>query len=248
MLDDLEIFVINLDRSTERMQMMDARLEKLGLRYTRVPAVDGSTVDLAAETMIDAVKYSRAHGKSVVPSEVGCYVSHYNTMKEFLLRSNKKYALVLEDDMLFDDGFMAALESLLKNESWDMVKLNGLKSRRGNVRKARLTERHWLAVNFFPQSKSGAYLINRKAAEAYTAKLMPMFMPFDHEFTKFWKYGLRGFSVLPFPAKEDGAPSLIDYMALRRGRKPWYKRLDHALYEAYVTIMRLMYAASTLRK
>ena len=239
MFTNLETYVINLDRSPERMRNMQTRLENLGLCHVRVPAVDGKDYKLTGNE-VNALKYARACGKiSVPPSEIGCYVSHYNTMKEFLDHSDKNYALVLEDDMLFEDGFMQALESLLEIGTWDVVKFNGTNDV-GNIRLEKLSEHYWLGVNYFRLNLSGAYLINRKAAAAYVTKLMPMFVPFDHEFTKFWKYGLRGYSVLPFPTKEDGTPTTISYAS---NRKPWYKRGSHAFYECCVIIMRSLQAA-----
>ena len=41
MFKDLEVYVINLDRSPERMADMKKKLSALGLEYKRIPAVDG---------------------------------------------------------------------------------------------------------------------------------------------------------------------------------------------------------------
>ena len=37
----MDVFVINLDRSTARRETMEARLAALGLPYTRFAAIDG---------------------------------------------------------------------------------------------------------------------------------------------------------------------------------------------------------------
>ncbi|MDR2098493.1 MAG: glycosyltransferase family 25 protein [Rickettsiales bacterium] len=239
MSDDLEILVINLDRSPERMREMEARLRRLGLRYTRVPAVDGRQASFTKRE-VDAWKYSLAHGKLITPSEVACYISHYSAIRAFAENPRKKFALILEDDMEFDGDFADVVAALLKNHSWDMVKLNGNHAG-GNVSVARITSGRRLVANAFHQSKAGAYLINKKAARSYARKMLPMFVPLDHELVKYWKYGIRGYSVHPFPSRETGAPSTIDYAQVRRNRKPWYRKGPTLAYKSYIALRRALH-------
>ena len=42
----MRIFLINLDRSPQRLAFMTAQLNALGLRAERLPAVDGKQIDL----------------------------------------------------------------------------------------------------------------------------------------------------------------------------------------------------------
>jgi glycosyl transferase family 25 len=161
-------------------------------------------------------------------------------MKEFAEKSGKRFALILEDDMEFDSDFADVLFRLLRDDSWDMVKLNGAHSG-GNLPVGRLSPKHSLAANLFHQSKSGAYLVNKKAARSYVSKMLPMFVPLDHEFVKFWKYGVRGYSVAPFPSREGGAPSTIDYAQVRKNRLPWYGRLPMLLYKSYIALRRIVH-------
>jgi len=241
---DLEIYVINLDRSQDRMLMMTERLEKLSLPYKRVSAVDGSHVKFGRHE-INAGKYLFAHGKIPQPGEIGCFMSHYSVMSEFIKHSEKEYALIFEDDMVFDSDFKDVISALLERRDWDMVKLNSVHGG-GNVGLKPLCTGRFLALNLFHQSKAGAYIVNRSAAKNYIAEMLPMFVPFDHEFMKFWKYNIRSFSVLPSPSWEswEGART-IDYDAVRRGRKPWY-RPSVALYRSYIGIRRIMYVLSAL--
>ena len=42
-MDDLEVYLINLDRSQDRLQFMDKKLRNMNLKYKRISAVDGQS-------------------------------------------------------------------------------------------------------------------------------------------------------------------------------------------------------------
>lgn len=245
-MNNLVIYLINLDRSPERLSAMQEKLSKLGLKFVRVPAIDGKKTEFT-DKQVNAKKYSLLHGKYITPTEVACYISHYNTMVEFL-KSDKKFALVLEDDMIFSDKFLDVLSALLKkSDDWDLVKLNGGHSG-GNVKYRNILPNVNLVWNLFHQSKTGAYLMNRKAAESYVKKMLPMFVPIDHEYIKFWKYGLRGFSVFPFPSWEEDGPSTIDYKMVKKNRKPWYKKFPTFGYKIFIALRRIVWVLTQVIK
>jgi len=238
----LRVYVLNLKRSPERLKRMTSRLNALGIPFKRLAAVDGRTTEFT-ERECDSRRYELAVGKKTTPTEIGCFVSHYNALVAFLSDTKAEFALVLEDDMNFSDDFAEVLDALVARKDWDMVKLNG-RHRGGYVRSRRLNSRYELVKNLFHQSDCGAYIMNRKAARSYMKKLYPMFVPIDHEFVKFWKYGLRGFCVRPFPAHTEGSKSTIDYAALKAGRKPWYRKLPTAFYKSFIAVRRMIYVAT----
>ena len=237
--DRLEILLINLDRSPERFTQMKERLSNLNLPFRRVSAVDGKIVNFTSNE-IDASAYERYHGKYVTPTEVACYISHYNVLKVFIEESEKKFALILEDDMVFCDEFLEILDRLLEqHQDWDMVKLNGTNSWGGPITHKVVYKDYKLVLHLFHQAKSGAYLVNRKAAQSYIDKLLPMTVPYDHEFIKYWKYQIRLFSVVPFPAWEKQESSTIDYAMIKKNRKPWYQRVNTLTYRTGIILKRL---------
>ncbi len=240
-MDDLEVYLINLDRSQDRLQLMDKKLRNMNLKYKRISAVDGQSA-LFSPNEIDEEKYSLAHGKYTTPTEIACFMSHYNAIVDFYNNSRKKYALILEDDMDFDDDFCDVVRDILRLDCWDVVKLNGAHGG-GRARHCRINEKYSLVFNWFHQSKSGAYLINKVAAFAYIQKMLPMFVPFDHEFIKYWKYGLRGYSVYPFPCREGGISktSTIDYKMVKKNRKPFFKKFPTLCYKMFIALRRIVW-------
>jgi glycosyl transferase family 25 len=240
--EELDCLLINLDRSPERLRKMQKKLSEMEVPFCRVSAVDGKTM-VFTDSEINVAEYEKCHGKRITPTEVACNISHYNALKTFVA-GNKNFALILEDDVDFCANFKPILEELLTlREDWDFVKLNGTPSWAFPVTFKKLASNYRLVVNWMHQGKAGAYLVNRRAAERLIEGLLPMKVPFDHEFIKFWKYDIRLFSVNPFPAWEKGEPSTIDYEEMRKNIKPWYKRGTTLLYRTKILVQRFYYAA-----
>jgi GR25 family glycosyltransferase involved in LPS biosynthesis len=77
---------INLDRSEARRAVVEAQIERFDLkdRYTRFAAIDGA---------------SRPPAGGLKPGEVGCFLSHYEVLREHA--GDGRHVHVLEDDVVF---------------------------------------------------------------------------------------------------------------------------------------------------
>lgn len=235
----LDCLVINLDRSPERFSQMQEQLDFFDLPFRRISAVDGKKVTFTKRE-INVAAYERCHGKYVTPTEVACYISHYKALQAFV-QGDKEYALILEDDMVLSEDFLFIVQDLIEHySSWDMVKLNGC-HRAFPVAQRESYKDYKLVINLFQQTKSGAYLVNRIAAKNYLKDLLPMVVPYDHEFTKQWKYNIKICSVVPFPTWEKGEDSTIDYVMVNKYKKPWYKRIKTLEYRTNIALKRIWY-------
>lgn len=94
--------LINLDRSTDRLNRMKDQLNKLGIEYSRIDAIDGSKL---SDNQISQITYPLSHYESkfrftreLTRGEIGCFLSHRKCWSE-LLRSNHRFALIMEDDI-----------------------------------------------------------------------------------------------------------------------------------------------------
>jgi len=92
-----KVYVINLDRDTERLQNMKQQLDKLNIEFTRFPAVLGSQVKKSHHLTELCLKYCTDGVK-------GCAISH-KMIWEDMLKNNYKQVLILEDDAVFADDF-----------------------------------------------------------------------------------------------------------------------------------------------
>ncbi|XP_075991068.1 glycosyltransferase 25 family member [Anticarsia gemmatalis] len=122
-----EIYMINLERRSERRHLMELSFKELGMEVTLFEAVDGKNLDM------DNLK---EHGITLMPGyedpyhkrpmkagEVGCFLSHYYIWEEIV---DKRHAitLILEDDIHFVPYFRNRFLQLMREIQeldWDLV-------------------------------------------------------------------------------------------------------------------------------
>jgi glycosyl transferase, family 25 len=245
-LGQLQTWVINLDRAPERWARVSARLAQVGLPVTRWPAVDARAFTPAQQGLLDVQAFGQKHGMTPLPGELGCYLSHVEVMRA-LLASPAQAALVLEDDVLITERLPEALRGLLRHpERWDMVKLSAVHS--GTPRPVlEVAPGQQLAVMFSRCTGSSAYLMNRRAAQAYLdpqTGLLPMQLPYDHVFDQGWRFGLKVRLLTPTPCIHDEeTASTIAAPSHAPSRKfHWTKRWSTYRYRLGNEWRRVLYA------
>jgi len=222
---DCGCYLINLDRSQERLTTMHARLAALGIAYERVSGVDGALLDEA--TFGEYTRENRYY-KPVRRNEVGCYLSHNKTLQRFL-ESGLEYALILEDDALLDaDSCAVITEALVLRNSrqadllqWDVLKLH--QSRRRRIELARLGP--CCLVEYGPSvpSTTTAALWTRAGAQRWLEAFRHCQRPVDCDLQHPWEYGLTVLSVHPPVITQSGDASTIGQRKGTLIRNPWPK-------------------------
>ncbi|MDO9091731.1 MAG: glycosyltransferase family 25 protein [Rubrivivax sp.] len=194
--------MINLDRAPDRLARITRQLQRLKLDFQRIAAVDARALTPDQRAALDEPAYRRKHGMTPVLGELGCYLSHVEAMHRFLA-SDAAFALVLEDDVLLHDSLPAVLQGLMAQPTrWDVAKLSAVHSGTP-VPYATVAPGHRLAVMLSRCTGSSAYLMNRRAAQAYASGLLPMSLPYDHVFDQGWRFGLKFRLVTPTPCGHD---------------------------------------------
>ncbi|GAA2843098.1 glycosyl transferase family 25 [Aminobacter aminovorans] len=106
----MNIYLINLDRSPERLARMAAIFGGLGLDFTRIPAVDGAK-------LIAEGKLRQPERAGLIyqlgPGETGCFLSH-RACWQAIASAEHDHAAVFEDDVHFGSG----LAELLSSDAW----------------------------------------------------------------------------------------------------------------------------------
>ena len=93
--------VVNMKRSSDRWKAIKEQLDQLQISARRIDAVDGKSLpDKEVKQLTSSVHYSM--GRELERGEIGCFLSHRKCWQE-LVDSGEKYALVMEDDLLFSD-------------------------------------------------------------------------------------------------------------------------------------------------
>jgi len=201
-----KVYVINLDRDTERLQKTKQQLDKLNIEFTRFPAILGAQVKTSNHLTDFCLKYCTDGIK-------GCAMSH-KTIWEDMLKNNYKHVLVLEDDVSFSDDF----EHLFKT-GWDQlpkdfdiwylgcnIKCTDTKTLPTVYNQALgHTPKH---VDTYIQRVYGSignygYIISNKCARTF--KHLPINTHIDSEVTT-WinKHGLMAYSVKPLIISSSG--------------------------------------------
>lgn len=198
-LKSLLVLYINLDRSPDRREHMEAVLSDLGLPYERVAGIEGAKMK-PDPVIIDPDDYARCHGRKVRPGEIGCYVSHIKAMERFL-ETRADYGLIMEDDAQPMPELRILLEQILQNQNlqkWDFLKLQS-RRKEGHWLCEPITDVHSLGIYFTRSTGATAYIVNRKAAQSMIEKLLPMQVPWDHAFDRPDYLGLTFRMVYPHP-------------------------------------------------
>ena len=104
------VYVINLERSKDRLQHIDTNLKKFGIKYQRFNAVDGKKLSINEinNNVTTMCRYFRC-----TRSVIGNGMSHVSLFKKIMTsKSPNKWHLVLEDDAEFTDETIKFLNEL----------------------------------------------------------------------------------------------------------------------------------------
>ncbi len=120
------IYLINLSRSSDRLEHMRKVCTDAGLDFTRIEGVDGRELSVG---VIDKVVVGESRWGKLTPGEVGCFLSHRKCW-EALVKEGAQYGVILEDDVVLGEEAAAVLGSV----DWipkdaDIVKLEAADER-----------------------------------------------------------------------------------------------------------------------
>ncbi len=224
---NIGVWLINLPRDVARRERMEAQLVAMGLGWTLFPAVDGRAEEARLLRHADPDAYGRNMGAPLLPGKLGVFASHLAVWDDFLA-SPHKAALILEDDVVFHDDFLPALDVALANaDLWDSVRFNCIRAKLP-VTQARLG-RYRLNAYIGPFTGNAAYLIHRDVAARLAPALWPQTRALDHELNRFFLHDYRQLGLEPWASHpDDGGTSTITGTGFALVKKPhWTKRLPH---------------------
>lgn len=123
----MQIYLINLDRSAERLQLFVEQCDALGLTFQRVPAVDGESI-----TPEELDSHLDPHAAPLLnAAQVGCFLSHRRAWAA-IRDSGDRWGIVFEDDVKISPEFPEIVgrrdwipegADIVKLESWPKTRL-----------------------------------------------------------------------------------------------------------------------------
>lgn len=161
----IKSYLINLDRSEERLKRFEGIAVSLRLTVVRIPAVDGSRFTPAE---LKTYENSASRFGPLGPGEIGCFLSH-RIAWETILQNDDEWAAVFEDDVYLSRD----ATTLLDDVSWipqgtDIIKLEttripvSLGDQEGEVTFTEIPRKLFPLLS--PHGGAGGYLISRHAA------------------------------------------------------------------------------------
>jgi GR25 family glycosyltransferase involved in LPS biosynthesis len=112
-------FVINLNRSTDRMQAFDENAKALGMQYVRWEGTDGRSMTKHQREAV-ASRWCSS-GVTCTPGVIGCYLSHKSLWERIASQSDSPHDwyMIFEDDALPTREFIDNVDRIFADfESW----------------------------------------------------------------------------------------------------------------------------------
>jgi glycosyl transferase family 25 len=197
----ISAILINLARSGDRLERMDAQLRSLGVPYERLDACDGAQIP-ADERRI------WTGSRTWLDGQVGVFVSHFNAWR-IAAAAAMPYTLILEDDLHLSRD----VAKLCRNPDWippaaDIVRLETTMQgmRIGSGARILDSERK-LSLLKSEAWGAGAYFVEREVAKWLIATPPRYYYPPDY-FLFYKKFSpvaaaLKIFQISPAPAIQD---------------------------------------------
>lgn len=218
----VETYLINLDGSNDRLDNATKQLKKQNFQFVRFPAYDGRGKPLSDFKEYDDVKANQIMGRSLISSELGCYLSHVGCVEKFL-KTDADYLIVLEDDLKMVDDFKDTIQGILSyldtHQDLDWYVVN-LAAKKNKLSKTITVINGYALVHayYFPIRAIGL-IWSRAGAEEFIQQCFPMNVPVDNLIQSWLCHNGKGLSVwLPLLCPS-GLDSDIDGATATQGKK-----------------------------
>ena len=247
----IKYYVINLDRSTDRLKSVTSQCEDQNIILERIPAYDGNTLDLKELADDAACRYEM--GRSIQPGEVGCFLSHRKALEEFLI-SGEEFAVILEDDATMSKNFSRAISDIClfikRNSHLNIFAINlGPSDYKYSTTLIRFDKVSLLRAHRFPMLTTGIFW-TKHGAETILKDKNKIRFPYDNYLRMLLTREHMGLSVNPPLISAAGFESDIDIRSNQSGRSKqnraffYYllkqKRVLRDKFNAIISILKLI--------
>jgi GR25 family glycosyltransferase involved in LPS biosynthesis len=154
--DDFDCYVINMKKNKDRLDYIQNiyNLSDLNtVKLIRIEAVNGKDINIEPYVTQHVYKgiqgiertNQRHHHSQITRGAIGCYLSHLK-LYDLIQKSEKPYALVLEDDAKFNpDIYKSGIQNILNDmpEDWDIILLGRMQHDVINKEKYLIVQRFW---------------------------------------------------------------------------------------------------------
>lgn len=182
----MKLYVINLDRSTDRLRRLEMLFGAQNLKLTRIAAVDARTI---SDTDYGILTAKQRWPEPLTRGEVACFLSHRLALQH-IAEGAEAYGAVFEDDVTLS----SSAHLFLKDSRWipdgtDIVKIETQRKKVWLGPPAAVVDGFTLARLKSTHIMAAAYIISKRAAARLIDQMDCVPAPFDHFLFSF-EYGI----------------------------------------------------------
>jgi len=235
------IYLINLDKCTERLEQSASRLAQQNIDFERLPATLGSA--LSDEEKF--AHYSKGANQKqyyyeLSAAQIGCYLSHRKAWQR-IATGSEPFGIVLEDDFILNHDLNSAIKAIESTTiPWDIIKLSAYANRSRPIAYSHaLDDKFEIVIHKKPMSGGAATAITKEAAQRMLDTTQRFGRPCDTDIQYFWERGVEVMSLMPFPVAQDlRYESTINSSEGKKNRRPirrvWLQIKQHIKNVYYV--------------
>lgn len=236
------IYVINLDRSTDRKENIIKQFETLGVKPKFFSAVDGKTRDHAIFNKYNDGFRNKVKGKSLTRGQLGCFASHYLIWERCV--QCKKAIIVLEDDALINkELFLSFLKaSKFFSEKYECIRLFANHDKKHKA--IRIEEKSGFSIAKFTKGhkRSTGYFITPGGAEKLLKHANTWFLTLDIYMDRFWDHGVECYGTIPACLTNDPKfETTIDYGKINKQKRSFSIKFRREVFSASEQLRRMVH-------
>ena len=216
-----KVYVINLEHSKDRLDMIRKQLKRENIAFERYPAVNGSLLNKEKLIRDGKLTYEK-----MTKGAIGCYLSHYNIWKKELDKGNN--ILVLEDDVILCKNLLNKFNEIYKQipKDWDIIYLGA-----SNIYGKKIGKNIVVPIKSEKGStfNTGMYgmLINKKALSILINESMPINNNIDQYIKNYLFKKLNVyFIVSPLITHNNELPSQRRILSGQRPLTSWFSNIQ----------------------
>lgn len=192
------IAIITLNPASAQVQELSNFLSNQGLANEIIQGVDGrkSFPILEENEHVDRNETLKMRFGELTKSEVGCYLSHFRTIKK-MYNSGIDRLCILEDDVLIEPNFSHVFNELkILPDEFEHVRLMGLKRhKRKDIFKIGTDHRLTRPVKGLCGTQG--YILSRSGMKKILTRGHVIAAPIDKFYDHFWDIDLKSYCVEP---------------------------------------------------
>lgn len=249
---DIGFYVINLERSANRLADVTETFAALSLPFERIDAVDGKTLGRTAIRAVYDGAFSLDGGCYLHDTWVAITLSHIRALEAFLA-SDKAFAVILEDDAVLTTDALSIIGHCVAAKTdgvldFDSVELMGPSyDARDLIAQSHRFGSYTIGRPAKTTPISGCMLYTRAAAGKLLAHALPIRTHWDNYLSLSWRHGVRYLTVRPFPVHaREGSRSTYHGLEASPVRPTRLLRMRRALYRVYQGPRRFLFSLSWL--